>query len=245
MKPLDPKAHGPAPAGLPSTDAAQPAPLERAGVEHADDDLPAPPSDDEVAALVERAQDGDVDSLNDLFRRYHEHIIQLARRNLGARLRAKEEPDDLAQTTFREATRDFRKFGYRGEGSLLRWLQRILHNKIRDKAEYYAAGKRDISRETPADAEGPTDQPLGARNVLSGKGPPVSAQAHEEHSILRAALTQLSADHRKAITLVFFQGRTLREAGQELDGRSEDAVRMLLKRAKDRLAELTRSQLGQ
>ena len=98
------------------------------------------------------------------------------------------------------------------------------------------------------DDAGPADESRGVRNLLlSAKEPPVSAgaQAEEEHSILREALTQLSADHRRAITLVFFQGLTLRDAGREMDGRSEDAVRMLLKRAKDRLAELTRARLGQ
>ena len=29
----------------------------------------------------------------------------------------------------------------------MRWLSRILQNKIRDKAEFYSASKRDISRE--------------------------------------------------------------------------------------------------
>lgn len=215
---------------------------------HDDEILPAPPQGDRVAALVDRAQNGDVAALNDLFQGYHQHITDLARRNLGARLRIKEDPDDLAQTTFREATRDFQKYSYRGEGSLLRWLQRILQNKIRDKAEYYAAGKRDMSRETSVEESLPGSDDTTSKKaaLLATKGPTASAEAvrEEESAILREALEQLSADHRKAILLVFFQGRTLRQAGEELDGRSEDAVRMLLKRAKDRLAELTRTRLG-
>ncbi|HIL37425.1 MAG TPA: hypothetical protein EYG26_08110, partial [Planctomycetes bacterium] len=74
----------------------------------------------EVEELVNQAQAGDTKALNDLFTRYHETMIQVARRQLGARLLAKEEPDDLAQTTFREATRDFARYQYQGEGSLLR-----------------------------------------------------------------------------------------------------------------------------
>ena len=86
-------------------------------------ELPEEFQTDEVAALVQRAQDGDAEALNDLFARYHQTMVQLAQKKLGARLRSKEEPVDLAQTTFREATRDLGRFEYRGEGSLLFWLQ--------------------------------------------------------------------------------------------------------------------------
>ena len=86
----------------------------------------------EVEELVAKAQSGDPEALNSLFQRYYARMVAQARRRLGARLRTKEEADDLAQTTFREATRDFQRYTYRGEGSLLRWLVQILQNKIRD-----------------------------------------------------------------------------------------------------------------
>ena len=98
----------------------------------------------DTSALVGARKEGDVDALNDLFARYHQLMVEIARRRIGPRLRLKEEPDDLAQTTFREATRDFANYEYRGEGSLVRWLIQILQNKIRDKAEFYAASKRDL-----------------------------------------------------------------------------------------------------
>ena len=63
---------------------------------------------DDVESLVQQAQDGDIDALNDLFLRYHQTMVEVARRKLGPKLRLKEDPDDLAQTTFREATRDQR-----------------------------------------------------------------------------------------------------------------------------------------
>jgi RNA polymerase sigma-70 factor (ECF subfamily) len=202
---------------------------------------------DEVRVLVERAQGGEADALNELFTRYHDHLVDLARRRLGPRLRAKEEADDLAQTTFREATRDFRQYRYRGETSLMSWLVRILQNKIRDKAEYYAAGKRDVSKERALE-----DTYSGSTEADPVRREPESAdlsvtrivQRKEEFAVLRQALEELSADHRKAITLVFFEGLTLREAGRRMDGRSEDAVRMLLRRAEARLGELTRARLG-
>ncbi len=197
----------------------------------------------DVEALVARAQAGDPAALDGLFRRYYGLLVDVARRRLGARLRQKEDADDLAQTTFREATRDFSRYRYQGDGSLLRWLIQILNNKIRDRAEFYTAGKRDIRRERAietGDTEGgapriePPSQDLSVTRQVSRE---------EEFAILREALEHLSPEHRTAITLVFFQGLSLREAGERMEGRTEDAVRMLLRRAEARLGKLVRLKL--
>lgn len=199
---------------------------------------------DDTKALVDQAQQGDAEALNTLFARYHDRVLDAARRGLGARLRLKESAEDLAQTTFREATRDFGRYEYRGDDSLVRWLVRILQNKIRDKAEYYSARKRDVSRERALQVPSPDggrersyDPPSADLSVTR------QVSREEEFKILRGALERLSPDHRKAITLVFFQGLTLREAGEKMGGRTEDAVRMLLRRAEARLRELTRTRL--
>jgi RNA polymerase sigma-70 factor (subfamily 1) len=209
-------------------------------------ELPEGFENDETGKLVARAQSGDADALNELFARYHQLMVEMARRRLGPRLRLKEEPDDLAQTTFREATRDFANYQYRGEGSLLRWLVQILQNKIRDKAEFYSASKRDLARERLLD---PAPEPES--DTLQMQEPPSQdlsvtrqVQRDENLAILRGALKELSNEHRQAITLVFFQGLPLREAGAQMGGRSEDAVRMLLRRAEARLGEILKSSIG-
>ncbi|MEM7309287.1 MAG: sigma-70 family RNA polymerase sigma factor [Planctomycetota bacterium] len=202
--------------------------------------------DDATRKLVESAHGGDVEALNELFARYHGFMVEIARRRLGPKLKLKEEADDLAQTTFREATRDFGRYEYRGENSLLRWLMQILHNKIRDKAEYYAAGKRDVSRERTMEPAKPSADDTRSFHEPAADDLSVTrvVQRNEEFEIVREALEDLSPDHRKAITLVFFQGLTLRQAGEQMDGRTEDAVRMLLRRAEKRVRELTQAKLG-
>ena len=201
---------------------------------------------EEVKTLVTAAQDGDEGALNELFTRYYHVLVQTAQRRLGPRLKAKETPDDLAQTTFREATRDFKAYRYRGEGSLLRWLIQILQNKIRDRAEFYSAGKRDLSRERSLDPTPSADgekqksiDPMSADLTVT-----MRVERVENFGILRDAMSELSEDHRRAITLVFFQGLSLREAGQRMGGRSEDAVRMMLRRAEGRLGDLLKRTLG-
>jgi RNA polymerase sigma-70 factor (ECF subfamily) len=202
--------------------------------------------EDETRALVEEAQAGDVASLNRLFERYYGTMLDMARRRLGPRLRSKEDPADLAQTTFREAHRDFKSYNYRGEGSLLAWLIQILQNKIRDKAEFYSAGKRDLSKERAM--EGPKNGE-GERRIFEPSADDLTVtmqvQQGEDFDLLRKALEELTDVHRQAITLVFFQGMSLRQAGEEMEGRSEDAVRMLLRRAEARLRDLLRQGSGQ
>lgn len=208
--------------------------------------LPEGFENDETAKLVARGKAGDAQALNELFKRYNQLMIEVARRRIGPRLRLKEEPDDLAQTTFREATRDFPNYEYRGEGSLVRWLIQILQNKIRDKAEFYSAGKRDLSRERTMDAPAGPDSDAMPTLEPPSQDLSVTMQVSrgENYGHLRAALEELSAEHRQAITLVFFEGRQLREAGELMGGRSEDAVRMMLRRAESRLAEILKGSIG-
>lgn len=232
----------------PLTDAV---PAEDAATERLREELESepPPEEflvtDEVKHLVDAAQEGDAAALNELFERYHGTMVEYARRQLGTRLRWKEDPDDLAQTTFREAARDFKGYVYRGEGSFLRWLSRILQNKVRDKAEFYAAGKRDMSRERPLEARAPGADDDGPTYEAPAEDLSITRQVQrsEEYDILREAIGELKPDHRQAITLVVFQGMTLREAGEKMGGRTEDAVRMMLRRAEKALADLTRTRL--
>ncbi len=195
----------------------------------------------ETGDLIRLAQEGERPALEALFGRYRPAVLDFARRRIGARLRLREDPEDLTQTTFREATRDFPRYEYRGERSFLNWLTQILQNKIRDKAEFHKAAKRDVSRETGFTLRRPKDEPqvvfeppsrdLSTTHIL---------QREEEAEILHEHLETLDELPRRAIELVYFQGLSLREAGERLGGRSEDAVRMLIRRAglriRDRLA---------
>jgi len=209
--------------------------------------LPEGFENDETAKLVARAKAGDAAALNDLFKRYHHMMVEVARRKIGPRLRLKEEPDDLAQTTFREAARDFPNYEYRGEGSLVRWFLQILQNKIRDKAEFYSAGKRDLGRERSMDAPvstGSEDEPRSVEPPSPDLSVTMQVTRDENVGHLRTALEELSPEHRQAITLVFFEGRPLREAGELMGGKTEDAVRMMLRRAEQRLGEVLKRTLG-
>jgi RNA polymerase sigma-70 factor, ECF subfamily len=233
-------------ASQPGEDSSSPTPGRRREDRGAEFALPNGFETDATAALVQRAKQGDAEALNELFAHYHTIMVEVARRRLGPRLRLKEDPDDLAQTTFREATRDFKSYEYRGPGSLLKWLIQILQNKIRDKAEFYSASKRDSSLEV--DLEG---RPSANRDWAPGPEPSSrdlsvtrAVQRDERFEFLRDALVQLSPEHRQAITLVFFEGLSLRDAGERMGGRTEDALRMLLRRAEGKLGDILKRSYG-
>ncbi len=196
--------------------------------------------------MVRRAKDGEAEALNELFTRYHAIMVEVARRRLGPKLRRKEDPDDLAQTTFREATRDFKNYQYRGEDSLLRWLIQILQNKIRDKAEFYSASKRDAGPEMALDTPIDPNRDFGPHSDPPSRDLSVTRQVQRDERFehLRQALEELSPEHRQAITLVFFQGMQLREAGERMGGKTEDAVRMMLRRAEGKLREVLHAKFG-
>jgi RNA polymerase sigma-70 factor (ECF subfamily) len=201
---------------------------------------------DEIQELVVRAKAGDADALNRLFALHQPQLLDVARRRIGARLKLKEEPDDLAQTTFREATRDFKNYEYRGPDSLVRWLMQILQNKIRDKAEFYSANKRDQARERTLSGTSPAgqDPTPGMDPASHDLSVTMHVQREEAFGHLRDALGELSSEHREAITLVFFEGLSLREAGEKMQGRTEDAVRMMLRRAEGKLGEILKRSIG-
>jgi RNA polymerase sigma-70 factor (subfamily 1) len=200
-------------------------------------ELPTGAPVDDTADLVRRAQAGQRPALDTLFGRFRPTVLDLARRRLGAGLRSKEDPEDLAQTTFREAARDFPRYEYRGRRSFLAWLARILQNKIRDRAEYYRAAKRDSSREGSLWVSRPGADDLTFEPAAPLPSTTRMVERDEEFEILHEHLERLSPLHRDAIRLVFFEGLTLREAGRRMGGRTEDAVRMIVRRAADRLRQ--------
>jgi DNA-directed RNA polymerase specialized sigma24 family protein len=67
----------------------------------------------------------------------------------------------------------------------------------------------------------------------------------EREAMLHDALLHLNPEYRQAITLVFFEGRSLRDAGKQMGGRSEDALRMMLRRAELKLKEILQHKAGE
>ncbi|MEQ9410911.1 MAG: RNA polymerase sigma factor [Fuerstiella sp.] len=164
--------------------------------------------------LWKRAKEGDKAAFDQLFSIHTERLLVFISAKMGGRLRERIEPQDVLQDAYAAAFQGFQQFDYTDDGAYLRWMCRIIDNRLRDTNDYFAAAKRQIH-------EIPRSAPTG----------PVTAFARAENrERLQAALVLLSDEHREVILLRYFQGLTSDEAAERMQ-RSAGAIRNLLSRA--------------
>jgi RNA polymerase sigma-70 factor (ECF subfamily) len=164
--------------------------------------------------LCLRAQAGDREAYDRLFSLHADRALLFIRARLGPKLRAKIESVDVLQDAYLAAHQAFDRFEYADDGSFLRWLCRIIENRIRDANAHFGAQKRQA---VPL----PKSDPTGPLTALD------RAQSREQ---LLRALDRLNDDHRQVLILRFFEGCSAEEAGEVMQ-RSAGAVRSLTHRA--------------
>ncbi|MBL8732235.1 MAG: RNA polymerase sigma factor [Planctomycetes bacterium] len=179
--------------------------------------------------LVAAAHGGDQAALDALLRRHLADLRVFVRAKSGPALRAQESCSDLVQTVCREALQSLDQYEWRGEGSFRRWLFTLALNKLRNRADFHAAGRRDAARLAGGDSA------LGG--VAGDHGPSQHAIGNEAALRFEQCLDRLADDHRDVILLARVVGLEHREIAHEL-GINEGAVRTRLSRALSRLATL-------
>jgi RNA polymerase sigma-70 factor (ECF subfamily) len=163
--------------------------------------------------LWQQAKAGDQAAYEQLFGLHVERALVFIRARLG-KLREKIEPEDVLQDAYLSAHRSFDTFDYTDDGAFLRWLCRIIDNRLRDAHDYFTAKKR----------QGVPVQ----RSALTGPVTALNRVENREH--VERALAQLSDEHREVLLLRYFEGLNAEETGQRMD-RSAGAVRNLTARA--------------
>ena len=119
-----------------------------------------------TAELLQRAQQGEMQATNELFRRYHPRLVHIVAMRLGQRLGSiRAEVEDIVQDALLDAFRGLREFEPRSEGALLYWLAELAMNRYRDRWRREHAQKRagDSGREL-----GGHDQQLLSSSILQG-----------------------------------------------------------------------------
>lgn len=163
--------------------------------------------------LWRQAKAGDKSAYERLFSLHVDRVLVFIRMRLG-KLREKIEPEDVLQDAYLAAHRSFADFDYVDDGAFLRWLCRIIDNRLRDSHDYFTAKKRQ--------------EIAIPRSALTG--PVTALNRLENRQRIEAALLLLSDEHRQVLLLRYFEGFSAEETGQRMD-RSAGAVRNLAARA--------------
>ena len=153
---------------------------------------------------------------------------------LGRELRTKIQSWDVLQEVMLECLRSLESFEPRSPASFLRWLDKIVENRIRNLLDYFHAGKRNIRRETSLDRTAPGAEPRPVVDQLPS--PSEAVVLAEEAVLLEEAIDQLNPHERDVIVSRMIEQRSFEDVGADY-GISRDAARMRCNRA---MAKLTR-----
>ena len=129
-------------------------------------------------------------------------------------LRAKVEPEDVAQEVLLAVHKGLDGFEVKGDRAFFGWLFRVAENRIRDLVDHWSAQKRK----------------LPAPMTFTQTSPATAADRKERVDVVRRALEDLPDDYREVIRLRRLQELSSAEVARIME-RSENAVRVLYCRA--------------
>ncbi len=148
--------------------------------------------------LVVRSQGGDVDSFNQLVKRWERPIYALAYRTLGR----EDDARDVCQDTFFRAYRALK--GFKGEAKFSSWLYRIALNLCRD---FMRRQRRTPTVQMPEDTD--------IAELAAAGGPVESIETlvarREIGRAVERAMATLPDEQRTAIVLKEYHGLTFQE----------------------------------
>ncbi len=204
-------------------------------------------SDDltQTISLIRKAKEGDAAAVDRLVDRYSRVALECARRLAGEALKKKEQVEDLAQSALAEVWRDFRKFDYRGIGSLDRFVREVVKHKVMKKAEYWGAQCREAALERPMRTAG--DDSTETKRVEPPVDPLTTTQVvtrHETQDRIRGAIDRLPDEHAIPLRLFDIEGLSHKEVAEKLSLPSADAARMRVQRARDALRKVLEGDKG-
>jgi RNA polymerase sigma-70 factor (ECF subfamily) len=176
---------------------------------------------------IQRAQRGDADGFEHIYRSYCRRVYALCLRMVGNSTEA----EDLTQEAFLTVLRKIRTF--RGESAFSTWLHRIAVNLVLMRVRRKTLPK--ISREIPDECD-----PGAPSEKLSGPDLHLAGSIDRIH--LERAIEQLAPCHKVVVELHDVQGYKHKEIAQIMDW-SVGNSKAHLHRARRRLRELLQKRL--
>lgn len=181
--------------------------------------------------LMSRLRAGDSRAATELFDRFSQRLIALARSRLDRLIRRKEDPEDVLQSVFKSFF--LRQEQGRWElldswDSLWGLLTVITLRKCGHRIEFFQAAKRDVTREV---GEAPADASWVAWQAVASDPTP------SEAAILAETVDQLLAgmeERDRPVLLLSLQGYSPAEISGRI-GRTERTVYRVLERVRKKL----------
>ena len=108
-------------------------------------------------SLLDLWRAGDDKAARELFDRYADRLLALARRRLGQRLARRVDPEDIVQSVFRTffARAKEGRFSIRDQDDLCKLLFRLTVHKTLRQVHHHRAAKRDFGQEVEPGREAP------------------------------------------------------------------------------------------
>ncbi len=184
--------------------------------------------DDESVKLLAQYQNGDSDVAEEIFHRYVNRLVGLARKRISEGLGQRIDAEDVVQSVYRSFFRNAEagKYAVERSGDLWRLLASITVNKVRKKARFHGQQKRAYAK------EGRLNDEQFERLQRLAEGPD-AADAIAVLDELESMMTGLEARDRQVLELRL-QGASLEEIADKVE-RSQRTVRRSLDQAGETL----------
>lgn len=156
---------------------------------------------------------------------------------LGATLKGKVEPQDIAQEAAIKALRELPGIDFSNRDPF-GWLCHLAEQCVIDAHRHFAASKRATGRELAGNViAGEGSQDLIALLAASMTSPTQAAVRDERELHLRAAIAKLPEEQREVLRLRYLEGLATKDIAARLK-KTDVAIRVLLTRLVQRLQEL-------
>jgi RNA polymerase sigma-70 factor, ECF subfamily len=138
---------------------------------------------------MRRIAAADRSAMHTLFLRHHLAVYRFVLQGLQDKALAEDVTSDVFLDVWRRASR------FQGRSTVLTWVLAIARQKTGAAARPKGLAPRDAD--------------IGAAVAKSFDGPAVPQQAEDRNTVLRRCMTRLSAEHREAIDLVYYQEQSM------------------------------------
>lgn len=199
------------------------------------------PESDQTQELLNGAQQGDGDAVNQLMDRHRDALRRMVGMRLDQKIRGRVDVSDVVQDVLIEANRRLQDYLSDPAMPFHLWLRHIAKDRIIDAhRRHHAAAKRSVDREQPLAAPANFDRStieLAAQLCDRELTPAAAATMHELARKFSDAIDQLDEQDREVVMMRHFEQLSNQEAAQAL-GLSQPASSMRYLRAMRRLREL-------